>query len=102
MIIYNVTIILEKKIESEWLQWIKPHIKEVLATGCFSDARFTKVLTAPNDQGPTYSIQYRALTKANLERYYSEHAERLRTVGVQKFGDKMLAFRTEMALVEEF
>jgi hypothetical protein len=37
-----------------------------------------------------------------LERYYQEDAPRLREEGARLFGDKMLAFRTELALVAEF
>jgi hypothetical protein len=37
-----------------------------------------------------------------LQKYYDEDAPRLREEGAQLFGDKMLAFRTELQLVAEF
>jgi hypothetical protein len=52
--------------------------------------------------GKTYSIQYTANTKEDLQDYYTEDAEGLRMKSAKKFGDKMLAFRTELRLIKEF
>jgi hypothetical protein len=52
--------------------------------------------------GSTYSIQYFAENKEKLEEYYKEHAPKLREEGARMFGDKMLAFRTELELLKEF
>ena len=52
--------------------------------------------------GKSYSVQYTAETKDDLEDYYSEDAEALRIETMQKFGDKLLAFRTELKLIKEF
>uniref|UniRef100_UPI003513FEA4 DUF4286 family protein n=1 Tax=Xanthomarina gelatinilytica TaxID=1137281 RepID=UPI003513FEA4 len=58
MIIYNVTINIEENIHDEWLNWIKEHIPQVLATGKFTDAKLTRVLVEQDIEGFTYSIQY--------------------------------------------
>ena len=34
--------------------------------------------------------------------YYENDAEKLRQDGLSKFGDKMLAFRTELEIVDEY
>ena len=52
--------------------------------------------------GITYSVQYTAKSREDLDSYYNEDAARLRGGGVQKFADKMLAFRTELRVVNEF
>jgi phosphoribosylamine-glycine ligase len=77
------------------------HIGEVLATGKFSAARMVKVLVEEEMGGTTYSIQYTTDSKETLQRYYDEDAPRLREEGLQLFGDKMLAFRTELELISE-
>jgi len=102
MIIYNVTINVEDSIHYDWLFWIKPHIKEVLATGKFISAKMTKVLVEEEMEGTNYSIQYTAKSRADLEAYYAEDAPRLQKTGIEKFGTKMLAFRTELQVIEEF
>ena len=101
MIIYNVTVNIDKSINKEWLEWIKEHIPQVLATGKFKEAKLTKVLVE-DDEADTYSIQYRAHSRAALDSYYQEDAERLRQDGLHRFADKMLAFRTELEIVDEY
>ena len=102
MYIYNVTLSIDKSIHEEWLQWIHNHIPEVLATGKFVSAKLTQVLIEEEMDGLTYSIQYTAKTREDLDSYYKEDADKLRTDGMLKFADKMLAFRTELKLVNEF
>ena len=102
MIIYNVTINVDESIHDEWLIWIKEHIPKVLATGKFTEAKLTKVLIEEEMGGTTYSVQYRAKSREALDAYYREDAEKLRTEGLKKFADKMLAFRTELEIINEY
>ena len=103
MIIYNVTINIEENIEEKWLLWMKArHINDVLSTGLFLQARLIKVHTDDQTTGVTYAVQYYTESKEDLEEYYQKHAPRLREEGLQMFGDKMLAFRTELEIIEEF
>ena len=102
MIIYNVTINVDESIHDEWLSWIKEHIPQVLATGKFSEAKLTKVLVEEDMGGVTYSIQYRAHSREALDNYYRDDAERLRQKGSTRFADKMLAFRTELEVIDEY
>ncbi len=102
MIIYNVTVNIDDSITKEWLEWIKEHIPQVLATGKFNEARLTKVLVEEQMGGQTYSIQYKALSRDALQAYYKNDADQLRKDGVARFGDKMLAFRTELEIIDEY
>ena len=102
MYIYNVTINIDDSIHHEWLTWMETHIVEVLNTGKFVSAKFTEVLVDEEMGGKTYSVQYSANTKEDLEAYYSQDADKLRMAGLKKFGDKMLAFRTELRLIKAF
>lgn len=102
MIIYNVTINIDESVHQQWLDWMqKKHINEVLSTGKFFKAKFIKVLVEEEMGGITYSVQYFAHNKDLLNLYYKEDAERLRTEGFKLFGDKMLAFRTELEVISE-
>ena len=101
MIIYNVTINVDKTISKEWLVWIKEHIPQVLATGKFKEAKLTKVLVE-DEETDTYSVQYRAPSREALDSYYEEDASRLRADGLRRFADKMLAFRTELEVLDEY
>ena len=102
MIIYSVTTNIDDSIHDEWLVWIKHHIPKILATGFFIKATFTKVLVEESMGGLTYSIQYLAHSKEALESYHEQYAADFQAEGLQKFGDKMLAFRTELEWIDEY
>ena len=102
MYIYNVTVNIEESINDEWLIWIKEHIPQVLSTGKFEKATLTKVLVEEDIEGVTYSIQYRSYSREALDAYYKEDADKLRAEGIRKFADKMLAFRTELQIIDEY
>ncbi|MHB0754860.1 DUF4286 family protein [Polaribacter sp. M15] len=102
MYIYNVTINIDDTVHNEWLTWMETHILEVLNTGKFTSAKLTQVLVEEEMGGKTYSVQYTTNSRKDLDAYYLEDAENLQIKSLQKFGDKMLAFRTELRLVKEF
>lgn len=102
MFIYNVTINIDDEVKDEWFTWMESHILDVLNTGKFVAAKLTEVLIEEEMGGTTYSVQYSAKTKEDIQNYYKEDAQRLRADGMRKFGDKMVAFRTELRLIKEF
>jgi len=102
MYIYNVTVNIDDSVHDEWLKWIKEHIPQVLATGKFKNAKLTKVLVDEEMGGQTYSIQYRSYSREALDAYYREDADKLKADGLKRFADKMLAFRTELQIIDEY
>jgi hypothetical protein len=100
MIIYNVTVNVEESVHDEWLAWMKSvHIPDVMNTGIFSDYRLCRVLS-DEDTGLTYSFQYSCNSMADYEKYLAEFAPALREQVKMKFGDKFIAFRTLLEVVE--
>ena len=102
MYIYNVTVNIDESVHKEWLSWIQNHIQDVLATGSFIAAKLTQVLVEEEMGGFTYSIQYTANTKENLNDYYTLYAPKLSSESIKRFADKMISFRTELKVVKEF
>ena len=102
MIIYNMTVNIDDSVHSEWRKWINDHIFEVLETGLFLKAVFSKVLTEDSEGDTTYSVQYYAHSKSALETYQTQYAQELQSKGVKCFGDKMLSFRTALEFIDEF
>ena len=102
MIIYNVTTNIHESVHNQWLNWMQTkHIPEILATKKFSSARIVKVLIEEEMGGTTYSVQYTTDSKATLQKYYDDDAPAFRQEALKLFGDKMLAFRTELELISE-
>lgn len=101
MIVYNVTINVPNDLVENWLEWMKnEHIIDVISTACFHDYRIWKIHTEKieNDESTNYSVQYFARTMELYDEYINHHATKLRDKTKQKFGDRLLAFRT---LLEE-
>jgi len=102
MVIYNVTLSVDKSVNDEWFVWIKEHILQVLATGKFTEATLTKVLVEEDSGNITYAVQYRAKSRQALDKYYKEDAEKLKADGLKRFADQVLAFRTELEIIDEY
>ncbi len=103
MYIYNVTTNIEATSQDEWVNWMQTqHIPEVLGTGKFLSAKMTRVLVEEDMGGITYSVQYTVKDKATLERYYQEDAPRLRDDAQRLFAGKMVSFRTELEILDEY
>jgi Domain of unknown function (DUF4286) len=103
MYIYNVTVHVDEKIHLKWLSWMREkHIADVLSTGKFSKALLTRVLTEEDTGGVSYSVQYTSESRQALDLYYLEDAQRLRKEVTALFGEGVLAFRTELEVIESF
>ena len=99
MIIYNVTVGVDKSIEQEWLLWMKEvHIPDVMRTQMFVGHKMYRVLTSKDESTISYAIQYSAISLNEVELYLEKYAPALREEGQKKFGDRQAAFRT---LLEE-
>ncbi len=102
MVIYNVTTHVESSIEKNWLKWMREkHLPEMLATKKFKTARIFKIISGNDKGGVSYATQYHCDNKMSLEQYLNHFAAKLRQDAVNKFGDRILSFRTELELIEQ-
>ena len=100
-VIYNVTIKVEGSIADAWLQWLlAEHIPDVMGTGCFSSHKVVRLLEVDESEGPTYAIQYSADSKADYNRYIAIHASGMRQKSFDKWGNRFIAFRSVMQVVQ--
>jgi|SRR5882757_6392188 len=101
MIIYNVTTKVHESIKNEWLTWLKEeHIPDIINTGCFTHATILKLLEIDDSEGPTYAVQYNAESKALYNLFIEKYANALRQKAFDKWGDKFIAFRSVMQVVQ--
>ena len=101
MIIYNVTVKVDAAIADAWLQWMQAeHAPALVATGCFTDYRIVRLLEVDDAEGPTYAIQYHAQNMQDYERYKTEFAAALQQQSTQRWGDRFIAFRTLMQVIQ--
>lgn len=100
MIIYNVTTKVTHDVARQYQDWLtNEHMDAMVATGCFTEYRLAKLLGHEEEEGITYVIQYMAPDMEDYERYIEEHATEMRKSGLEKFGHKMVAFRSLMEVI---
>ncbi len=100
MIIYNVTIKTHESIHQVWIHWLKEeHVPEVLATNCFIKATILRLLDVDDSEGPTYAIQYFAEDRSEYDRYIEKFAGIMRQKSFDKWGDKFIAIRSVMEII---
>ncbi len=101
MILYNVTVNIDKDVEHEWLHWMKSvHIPAVMATGQFIEYSFYHLIGEVNNGGETYSVQYFAHSMKQIDTYLEDHATKLRNDVMEKYANKHVAFRTVLETVD--
>ncbi|HMU44805.1 MAG TPA: DUF4286 family protein [Chitinophagaceae bacterium] len=100
MIVYNITVKINKSIEDEWIKWQKEeHIPDIMASGNFLEYKFYKLLDE-DEEGLTYVLQYFATSQEQYQEYINKTAPILREKAVKKWGNKFIAFRTVMQAVD--
>ncbi|MDW5287186.1 DUF4286 family protein [Formosa sp. PL04] len=103
MYIYNVTSNVSDAVHDTWITWMKQeHIPQVLSVGTFYEAKLTRVLVEGEIGDKTYSVQYSAKTREDLDLYYNQFSDLLRTEALKKFGENVLAFRTELEVIDVY
>ena len=102
MIIYNVTCNVENQIAEEWMYWMKEvHIPEVMKCGIFTVCQINKVLIS-NEEGETFAVQYSCPTMKDLHNYQVNYSPSLQKKHSERYGTKVVAFRTLLEVIEKF
>ncbi len=101
MLIYNVTITLDRDIEQDWRTWMMDkHIPDVMMTGMFVSYRLNRLLNHEHQEAEIYTVQYMAKDMATLQRYLEEFAGPLQVEHKARYEGKYAVFRTVMELVD--
>ena len=99
MLLYNVTIGIDKNAEAEWLSWIKVnHIPRIMQTGLFEQVRMFKVLQDDSEDTVSYSVQYFATSLELVVQYLEVFAPKIMEDHRITFLHKHVVFNT---LLEE-
>tara|TARA_B100000963_G_C22031458_1_gene411426 strand:+ start:74 stop:397 length:324 start_codon:yes stop_codon:yes gene_type:complete len=99
MILYNITINIDKDVSEEWLDWMKEvHIPNVLSTGLFLENKVARI-HAEEEGGITYSIQYLLKSWEDYNEYQTKFAEKLQQEYQDRYAKKCVAFRTVLEII---
>ena len=99
MILYNVTVNIDKDVSEQWLEWmINSHIPDVLQTGLFIENKVARI-HAEEEGGYSYSIQYLLNSMQDYNTYQDKFAPKLQKDHQEKYGQKCVAFRTVLEII---
>ena len=85
MIIYNVTVRIDKEIEKQWLDWMKnTHIPDVMNTALFLDCKISRVLSEEVERVILIAVQYSCKNRQDYEKYQNEFAHQITSSSQQK------------------
>lgn len=98
MITYEVTLFVQRRIETGFRAWLDAHVREIIALPGFTGAQvFECVEPAAAADEFVVCTQYRLVDAAALHDYLRDHAPRMRADGLARFPD---AFRAERRVLE--
>lgn len=100
MIIYRVSVRVERVIAPQWLAWMrKTHMPDVMKTGCFDDSYMLKPL---QDEGQhvVYVMEYVTTSLSRLEHYQRQFATALQEDHRLKFRERASATREVLEVVK--
>ncbi|WP_025763070.1 DUF4286 family protein [Dyadobacter tibetensis] len=99
MIIYNITVNVNHPMENEWVEYMKSsYIPEIQATGLAMECKLLRLLTEIENEGATYTTQFRFLSMEDFLAYQTKFQPALADKHHQKFNGHYVSFRT---LLEE-
>jgi len=101
-VLYEIDYQADAAIEGPFDTWLRDHIADVLQFDGFLSAEILDDASVPPPGRIRRVVQYRLRDRAALEAYLREHAPRMRSQGVEKFGDGYTAERRVLAHREEF
>lgn len=99
MLLYNITVGIDKEIEEEWKVWIREvYLAAVMKTELFTEYKMYKVLTHDDESSASYSIQLFSSKIENVLLYLEKFAPLVVEEQRQRFPNRHVVFNT---LLEE-
>lgn len=99
MLLYNVTIGIDRNVEQQWLAWMKErYIPAAMSTNLFIEAKMFKVLHDDDEPTVSYSVQFFAEGISQVSSFLEKYDKALAQELMTNFKDRHVAFRT---LLEE-
>lgn len=95
MLLYNVTVGVDREIEAEWLEYMREkQIRDVMSTGLFVDSKMYKVLHGQDDGTISYSVQFFARSIDDIQQYLDVFAPAIIEDHRKRFENRHVVFMT--------
>jgi quinol monooxygenase YgiN len=102
MIVYEVNIDVREDAHAAYRVWLAAHVDEMLALPGFVSAEVFERRDPPSAHGVrSLVVHYRLIDDAALQRYFDEHAARMREDGTRRFGAAFSATRRVLSVAAQ-
>jgi hypothetical protein len=99
MLIHNITYNIDKKLEEDFLTWMRSHhIPEVMKTGFPKSSKMMRLLTEIENGGSTFSVQYKFDSIEGFEVFENDYLDDLHNEVDKKYRGSYVHF---VSLLEE-
>lgn len=102
-VVYEVNLDVDASIAEAFDEWLRGHVREILALDGFLGARVFEVRDPVASPGRAcLCVQYELRDPQALEAYLRDHAPRMRADGLARFGGRFAATRRVLDVAAEF
>lgn len=91
-VIYEVLLEVESSVETRFMSWLEPHVREMLTFEGFESARISRDI-ASTETLVRVCVEYVLADMQSFTAYESTHADRMRAEGVEVFPEGLSAKR---------
>lgn len=99
-VIYEVTLRPEPSIQAEFDAWLEDHVQEMLALPGFLEAGVYRS-EDPGSGDILRTVHYVLRDRQALDAYLRDHADRMRSRGIERFGEAFRASRRILESIED-
>jgi len=101
MILYSITMNIEKAVHDSWMTWIKTyHLPTIMQTGLITENKMLKILNEEEgNTGITYSFQYYLKNLGDLEKYKTNFEPAIESELFKKYSNQFVQFKTILEVV---
>ncbi len=102
MILFSLTVNIDKEVEAEWLEWMKvSFIPSLWLTGYFQEKRFLRLLNEEEENaGVTYSLQLTVSDLQQVKEFEVQHLQDFRLMLYGKYTGRLVDFYTILETVD--
>lgn len=100
MLIFNTTYLVADKVHGAWLKWVREqHIPQLIQSGFFHSPQVAKVLSVEEQEGTSYSVQFRVADMDALEQWHLQYATDFEQDLKKRFSTDVLFFATVLQII---
>lgn len=100
MLIFNTTFLVSDRIHGIWLKWVREqHIPFMLESGMLTAPQVAKVISAEDQEGTSYSVQFCVADMQTLENWHIKYSKIFEQLFAAKFGSEGMFFASVLEII---